>query len=101
MTVHDVGRLGGTHHGQVASECVEETRMPWILGGHGRRRGDSAYAEVAARLVLLPETEHIDVVRSVVGAHELAREVLDMDSRSAVDVRRVLVGEEGYPHVLK
>ena len=66
--------------------------------GSGSAGGDAVHAQVAVRLVLLAEAEHVHLVRAALGARQLAREILDVDARAAVDVRRVFVGEQGDAH---
>ena len=92
--MHDVRRVGGTGHREVARQRVEKARMPWLLRRHRGRRPEAAHAEIATVLVLLAEAEHIHVMRALFRARELPGEILDVHARSAVDVGRVLVGEE-------
>ena len=93
VAVDDLGRVHRAGHGQVAHERVEQPRVAGVLRREAHRGRDAADAQVPVRLVLLAEAEHLHVVRAAVGARQLARQVLDVDARPAVDVRRVLVRE--------
>ena len=98
VAVDDVGRLHRADHRQVADERVEQLCVTGILGGEAQRRRDAADAEVPIRLVLLAEAEHVDAMRAPLRARQLAGEILDVDTRAAVDVRRILVREESDAH---
>ena len=50
--------------------------------------------------LLVAEAEDLERVVPVLDARQLAGEVLDVDPGAAVDVRRVLVGQDRDPHRL-
>ncbi len=94
VAVDDVGRVGGAHHGEVAREGIEQPGVARIAGGERCRSGNAAHAQIPFVLMLLTKTKHVPLMGSPVRARELACEILDVDTRSAVDVRRVFVGEQ-------
>src|SRR3954468_470363 len=61
-------------------------------------RPDPLHLEIAGRFVLIAETQHADGVLATVERGEFARQVLDVNARAAVDVRRIFIGEHSDIH---
>jgi hypothetical protein len=99
MAVHDV-RVGerAAHH-EVLQQGGEESRVPGVLRRQRHWRLDAGHRQVRGALVLIAEAHDLHVMaRVVVERRQLAREVLDVDARAAVHVRRVFVGQDGDVH---
>ena len=98
VTVHDV-RVGQcAAHQQVLQQRGKQLRVSRILRRQSHWRLDARDRQVLQALPLIAERQDLDVVAPLVQGGELAREVLDVDARAAVHVRRVLVGQDGDVH---
>ena len=98
VAVDHVGLGQGRGHDQVADERVHELAVPRVAAGDGAPLRDAPHRQVAVPAGLVAEAEDLDGVGAAVEPGQLAGQVLDVDAGAAVDVRRVLVGENGDAH---
>jgi len=63
-----------------------------------RARFDAMHTQPVPLFALVSEAAHVYLVRSPVHRKEFLYEILDMNARAPVNVRGVLVGEDGNAH---
>ena len=85
----ELGALGARRHRQVDRQRAQRRELGRVAGQRVPRRG-------AATSARSPHACTVDVLEGA----QLARQVLDVHARAAVDVRRVLAGEQRDPHAV-
>lgn len=72
--------------------------MPWITGRQLNGSLNTLHLQIAANVLLGAKTQHTDRVDTVVERGEFSRQILDVHSRPAVDVRRILIRQHSDIH---
>ena len=98
VAVDDVDGVERAGHGEVADQSVHELAVTRVARGEGAVAADTADAEIVLARDLVAEGQHLDSMAAVVEPGQFARQVLDVNTGAAVDVRRVLVGQDGNVH---
>ena len=98
MAVNDVDVSEHAGHRQVAEHRVKELRVPRILRREPELRMDSPHRQVTVVELLIAEAENLDLVVSSLDAGQLAREILDVNARAAINVRWILIGQNRDTH---
>ena len=87
-----------SRHDHVAEHRLLEPLVFRVLKGEIKAGFDALDAEVSRAEMLVAEADDGHLVAAVVDASQLPGEVLDMNPRASIDVRRVFVGKDGNPH---
>ena len=98
VAMDDVHALEHPGHDQVLEHRLLEHLVPGILARQLESRVDPPHGQISVADVLVAEAEDRDVVTPSVCAGQFPGEIFDVDPCAPIHMRRVLVGQDCYPH---
>ena len=90
--------LDHPRHDQVFEHRLLKHLVPGILEGQFESRVDPPHGQISVPDVLAAEADDRDVVTPSVCAGQFPGEIFDVDPCAPIHVRRVLIGQDCYPH---
>ena len=97
--MNDVDVVQHPRHDQVAEHRLLELLVPRVLERQVEAGLIPLHRQVPLADLLVAEADHRDLMSALLDPGQLPGQVLDMDSRPAVHVGRILVGQDRDPHI--
>src|SRR3954453_11758024 len=93
VAVDDIDSRQLAAHHKVLQQRRKELLVPWIVRGKSDGRLHALNPKSPRLLLLIAKAEPLDRIAPAIERSQFTGEVLDVDARAAVHVRRVLVRE--------
>jgi hypothetical protein len=94
----DIRLFQGPHDQNVTEKSVQEPLMADILGRKIEIEMNAFYRHITGMFILFTEAIDIHLMFAARLASELSREILDVNTRSSVNMRRIFICQESNFH---